>query len=113
MAYKDKYDPRAREARLKHYHDNKEQYLERNKKAKQEKRAYLDKVKNVPCADCGKQYPPYVMDMDHREPGRKTKEVSRLIGNGWEALKKEIAKCDVVCANCHRERTYGQSSAAG
>jgi hypothetical protein len=27
-------------------------------------------------------------------------------GFSWAAIKKEIAKCDVVCSNCHRVRTH-------
>jgi hypothetical protein len=27
-------------------------------------------------------------------------------GFSWAAIKKEILKCEVVCANCHRIRTY-------
>jgi hypothetical protein len=70
-------------------------------------KALLIQAKNVPCADCGERYPPYVMDFDHVR-GVKKDIVSRLVGGSTEALLEEIAKCDVVCANCHRERTYGR-----
>ena len=108
MAYKDPLDERARAARRKHYENNKEQYLERNKNKKIEMRNYLNKIKNVPCMDCGIQYPPYVMDLDHRDPEQKIDNVGRFISSGsWDKLIQEIEKCDVVCANCHRERTHG------
>lgn len=57
--------------------------------------------------DCGKRYPSYVMDFDHRES--KIRDVSRMVslGLGEATVLAEIAKCDVVCSNCHRERTFG------
>jgi len=71
-------------------------------------RAWLNAPKDRPCADCGRQYPPYVMDFDHRD--RTQKRFS--VGRGWEhsiqALLAEIAKCELVCANCHRERTFSR-----
>lgn len=59
------------------------------------------------CADCGTFYPHYVLEFDHR-PGVKK------FGNVYHVLKKygvekawaEVAKCDVVCSNCHKIRTY-------
>lgn len=66
-------------------------------------RQFLNEVKNVPCADCGVKYPPYVMDFDHL--GDKEFNIS----NGSMSLAKvkaEIEKCEVVCANCHRVRTH-------
>lgn len=108
MAYKDPLDPRACEARRKHYHANKQQYLDRNAQAKAEKLAWMREQKNVPCMDCGQSYPYYVMDFDHRDPTQKLALVSRLVGWGWDRLRAEVAKCDVVCANCHRERTHQQ-----
>ena len=61
-------------------------------------------AKAVPCADCGVQYPYYVMDFDHVR-GEKLFEISA--GHRHIALLlDEIAKCDVVCANCHRARTF-------
>lgn len=65
----------------------------------------VNKAKDKPCADCGKRYPPYVMDLDHR--GDKFTDVSKMKSYSIQRLLAEIAKCDVVCANCHRERTHG------
>lgn len=62
-------------------------------------------AKDKPCADCGIQYPYYVMQFDHVRGEKKFN-----LGGGWnnsiEAIREEIAKCDVVCSNCHAERTY-------
>lgn len=68
--------------------------------------ALLRAAKDVPCADCGKRYPPYVMDFDHVR-GEKVANLSKMVTNSSEsAIRAEIAKCDVVCANCHRKRTF-------
>lgn len=106
MAYKNPNDPRARKSRREHYYKNKKQYLERNKKARKERRQWLNRIKAVPCQDCGLIYPYYVMDFDHRDPTRKLAPVSKLITWSWKKLKEEVVKCDLVCSNCHRERTY-------
>lgn len=64
-------------------------------------------MKSVPCADCGNRYPPCVMDFDHRDPRRKLHSVANLAKLGSEEkLLSEVEGCDVVCANCHRIRTY-------
>lgn len=59
------------------------------------------------CQDCGfKTDFLAVYDFDHREPSEKEFEVSRLCRTAsWERIEKELAKCDLVCANCHRIRT--------
>jgi hypothetical protein len=44
------------------------------------------------------------MDFDHRPGEIKVREISMFTA-GFAALKREIAKCDLVCANCHRLRT--------
>lgn len=46
------------------------------------------------------------MDFDHREGETKEYQLNQVDRMGINALKREIAKCDVVCSNCHRERTY-------
>lgn len=79
------------------------------RKRRQYQRQLLDKAKDQPCQDCGFRYPSYVMDFDHRVKQNKLFNLGAASG-AWvadERLLAEIAKCDVVCANCHRERTYG------
>lgn len=61
--------------------------------------------KSTPCADCKIQYPYYVMDFDHIR-GEKKFNLARYYKHTVERLLEEISKCDVVCANCHRIRTY-------
>ena len=73
-------------------------------------RQFVRECKSNPCVDCGNTYPYYVMDYDHRDPGQKTNEISRLqVNRSLSKLKEEIAKCDLVCSNCHRIRTHMRS----
>lgn len=89
-----------------HYKRNKQQYLNKNLRSFRERREYAREIKSIPCADCGVQYPYYVMDFDHREGETKTHNLSDVAEMSINALKREIDKCDVVCSNCHRERTH-------
>jgi hypothetical protein len=62
---------------------------------------------NIPCPDCKQSYPSCVMDFDHRPGETKAFEISQMLGKvSMETLEAEIAKCDIVCANCHRIRTH-------
>jgi hypothetical protein len=71
--------------------------------------AWLRAEKEAPCTDCNVKYPWYVMQFDH-VPGRGEKLFElggkRGVNRTFELLKAERAKCDLVCANCHAERTY-------
>ena len=89
-----------------HYRNNKRQYLDRNIRTYLKRRELVRQIKSRPCADCGIQYPFYVMDFDHREGETKEYELNRVDRMTTQALLREIEKCDVVCANCHRARTY-------
>lgn len=89
-----------------HYVANKEKRSKQIRDRKQINRDIIDAAKNKPCADCGIQYPSYVMDLDHRPGEIKLTRVAVMLGHTIETLVAEIAKCDVVCANCHRERTH-------
>ena len=63
----------------------------------------MDYLRLHPCVDCGES-DIVVLEFDHLRD--KTRNVSYLIGTGEiPRIKEEIAKCDVVCANCHRRRT--------
>lgn len=68
-------------------------------------KAIIDAFKDRPCTDCGVRYPAHVMDLDHT--GEKTGDVSVLrVSRGMETVLTELEKCEVVCANCHRQRTF-------
>lgn len=54
----------------------------------------------IPCAHCGGTFPPICMDWHHRDPTTKSRK--RLFNMGKAAFLAEIAKCDLLCANCHR-----------
>jgi hypothetical protein len=87
---KDKVRESSKIAKKKLFHKNKE---------------YIRKAKDVPCLDCETKYPHYVMDFDHI--GEKIASVTYLAHNkSLKEVIKEIAKCEIVCANCHRVRTY-------
>lgn len=76
------------------------------------RRKYFDKVKmfvraqkdNKPCMDCGVVYPFYVLHFDHRGDDPKVFMLSQAAS--ITKAKKELAKCDLVCANCHAARTH-------
>jgi lysyl-tRNA synthetase class I len=68
---------------------------------------YIQEMKSSsPCLDCKLSYPYYVMDFDHVR-GRKQKNVMELINTlSKKKIDEEIAKCEIVCSNCHRIRTH-------
>lgn len=84
----------------------KKQALASTRKTIRRRRIMLDAIKNVPCLDCKQLYPPYVMDFDHRPGENKLFGIGAHIASYSDAkLLAEIAKCDIVCSNCHRIRT--------
>jgi len=78
----------------------------RAREARKRARERVAEIKDVPCADCGEKYPPYVMDFDHLPGQSKSFSISRRPDAATARLMEEIEKCEIVCANCHRERTY-------
>lgn len=112
MPYKNANDPVVKEklrlARRKYYHTHKETEKIRNKNRRESIKEYIRQAKNVPCQDCKQTYPYYVMDFDHLRD--KLFTISKLASwSSFELVKCEIDKCEVVCANCHRQRTHDRS----
>src|SRR4051812_34976431 len=52
------------------------------------------------CADCEYSGHPAALQFDHVR-GEKEFGLARAAMRRWEEIEAEIAKCDVVCANCH------------
>ena len=80
------------------------------------RRAYLKclsvkidlKLKAGSCVDCGLRCTRanyFVFDWDHINPSEKTVGIAS-INTGLDSLEREIEKCELVCANCHRYRTF-------
>lgn len=79
-----------------------------NRAAKARLRALIDDAKRRPCMDCGGVFDTVCMDFDHRPDEAKRFSISEIRYRyiSKSVVLAEIAKCDVVCANCHRVRTY-------
>jgi hypothetical protein len=61
------------------------------------------------CFDCRNKFPHYVLEFDHRPGEKKIDVVYRVLKNyGAEMAWLEVAKCDIVCSNCHKVRTYAR-----
>ena len=59
------------------------------------------------CKDCGKEYPHWILDFDHLPQHKKRGSPLHIASRyGLEAGLEELKKCDVVCSNCHRQRTW-------
>ena len=109
MGYKRKKDQAVNSK--KHYENNKEKIKLRSaKRNKTQRRSNVDYVKDVkrttPCVDCGESNP-VLLEFDHVR-GEKVKCISDMVRGAYsiEAIKEEIKKCDVRCANCHRLVTH-------
>lgn len=87
-------------------------YIERKRRHWRASAALLDALCDVPCVDCGRRFPPCVMQFDHRDPATKKFVISQSRTRSHSTLLAEVAKCDIVCTNCHRDRTYKRRMAA-
>ena len=72
------------------------------------------RLKDAPCSDCGGRFHHAAMAWDHREPATNSSDVSSMIGrtHSRRQIVDEIAKCDLVCANCHAVRTFRRRGVA-
>lgn len=55
------------------------------------------------CKKCGYNKHPAAMDFHHRDVSDKDFNIGAAANKKWEVIKKELDKCDLLCANCHRE----------
>jgi hypothetical protein len=58
------------------------------------------------CQDCGGKFPPSVYDFHHVNMETKDKNPSYVLKGGLEKAKEELAKCVLLCSNCHRIRHF-------
>lgn len=93
-----------------HYaaHPNRRRYIKLNRRVARTRahKFVCEYLRTHPCVDCG-ETDPVVLEFDHVR-GQKTNTVSRLKNSSASAVKREIKKCVVRCANCHRRKTAKQ-----
>ena len=56
------------------------------------------------CVECGYDKCIEALEFDHRNPEEKEFAISGKHCLSWDVIKKELDKCNLKCANCHRER---------
>lgn len=105
MPYKDK--EKRLECRRKWYAENKDSEKTHVIRRKNEIRKWFQEYKkSLRCSKCGENHPATI-DFHHRI-GKKENGISKMVGDGYsiERIKKELEKCEVLCANCHRKVHY-------
>ena len=91
---------RRSECRYCHCEYVKEKYYNRKK--------YINNKKaTIACSKCG-ECRPYCLDFHHKDFLLKESTIARMTCNqvSKDKLEKEISKCVILCANCHREYHY-------
>jgi hypothetical protein len=98
------------EAWRKWYSKNGKRKYEWQKRRRKELRQWWDELKATKrCDHCGESAPE-CLHFHHRDPSQKKDTLSNAVGQGWtkERLLEELAKCDVLCANCHMKRHWDE-----
>jgi len=99
---------KRRKYRRKWYSKNKSSEKAHVKRRKLEiKKWFEDYKKNLKCSKCSEKHPSTI-DFHHKKGEKKEKGVSYLVANGYSInyIKKELNKCMILCANCHRKVHY-------
>ncbi len=92
-----------REYRRKWYKENSLGQRNSVKRRKKKVQEWFMKYKsNLSCSKCGENHPATI-DFHHK--GKKENQVAQMAHWGYaiENIKKEIDKCQILCANCHRK----------
>jgi len=77
---------------------------------KKEIKKWFQKYKeSLHCASCGEKHPG-VLDFHHKNQKEKEFGINTRVHSGYSItkLKKEMDKCEVLCANCHRKLHYNK-----
>ena len=108
MPYKD--EEKQKIAQAMWYQNNKQRLSNAQRLRRTKTRQFiLDyKIENSTCKDCGISYAPHVLDFDHLDSASKKFNLAESAANNrsYDEIKEEIGKCEIVCANCHRHRTF-------
>lgn len=106
IKWRKKQRAQSRQSYWKHHATRRETYRQKYTA----RRAFIDALKAKPCVECGRSFPPCVMDFHHRNPNDKKLTIARAVVRfvNLDRILAEIAKCDLLCSNCHRIKTWGE-----
>ena len=91
------------------YKDREKLYAAQKRHRQRIRATLFEFISKKSCIDCGED-DPIVLEFDHRVPAEKFKIVGKMLSGhySWKSVQREIEKCDIRCANCHRRKTYNQ-----
>jgi len=107
-------DPKIqKENQRKHYLANKQKYLNAQQRKRQRAKEFIAEYKKDKACQCGENHPA-CLEFHHRDEKTKESTIADAMYNwGVERIKKEVAKCDLLCANCHRKLHYEEMKHKG
>ena len=77
------------------------------------RKKYADFIKDYKleagCEICGYKEHACALQFDHIDPSQKLFNIARGRDYPWKIFLAEIAKCRVLCANCHAVHTHSKS----
>lgn len=100
----------CKETRKLNYENNKKVTFDRNNRKRTNIRKWFEEYKKtLKCSRCPENHPA-CLDFHHIDNTTKEHTISLMIGGTFsiDTIKKEMAKCDVLCANCHRKLHYDE-----
>lgn len=87
------------------YHKNREKYIRRSKAQRERAKKHIWSIKEKSiCKECGEDHPA-TLDFHHKDPNEKEITANAMIKMKWsiDNINRELAKCDILCSNCHRK----------
>lgn len=97
-----------------YYQKNKIVFLEKERQRRQEWWIWWNEYKTtLKCCRCGETHSA-CLDFHHRDPKKKDGNLGNMVNKGCskERILLEVAKCDVLCSNCHRKLHYAEKYGA-
>ena len=94
----------------------KEKTLNRRKQSRHRVAAHIrSKKQGKKCTDCREDYPYWILEFDHLPQYEKLFTIGGKNSRDYtiEQIDAEIAKCELVCSNCHKNRTYWRQNKNG
>lgn len=103
--WKEKNHEKLKKYRREWYYKNRESEKKRITARKQELKVWFKTLKSsLKCENCPED-DLCCLEFHHKDPSKKEKTVCLMVCDGWskKRILEEIAKCSVLCSNCHKK----------